>query len=175
MRKFSELQQISQISDVQQRVNQMVSMQKFTLHGCKMEILNNSKSSTYEFISGIKVSPEELESLKKVANCIKPDELEQSMLPISARKEIAVVIGCDIWEVTKFVILQKTHLRLHEYLQARILRGEALPKTSYEIKEMLKNDPMPNTKTTRFIKFSKKKYSKLQKRYDYTKRDKSLK
>lgn len=172
LRACGELQTTQMTGLVQSRIEQLVQMPIFTIEESKNEILNCFRQSKYQFLSGIKVSQEELEMLVKVVDCLKDEELKGSQIPVIVRKEIAQIIGCDIWEVTKFIILHKSLSRMHEYLAARFKRKENLPKTIEEIKMMIRTDTMPDTKTTVFLKHKRKKASKFQKKYDYTKRDK---
>lgn len=154
------------------RVEQISGMDSFTLDECKKEILSLRNSVDPVFLTGIKVSQEELDMLEKVAFCFKDNELFGSYVSIATRKDICQILNCDPWEVTKFVILYKSFKRVHEYLIARTKRGEALPKTQEEIKAMLLSDPEPRTKMTRFLRHKPRKYSKKQQKYDFTKTDK---
>jgi hypothetical protein len=170
LRSFSQLQEYVPSSYIPSRIRQLAFLKDFTLEECKKEIEYNTKTSSLEFVSGIRVTPEQLTMLLKVADCLKDDELKKPSLSIPIRKEICSVLNCSEWEVTKFVILYKSHLRMYQYLVARVKRNEVLPTNPLEIKLMMKNDPMPKTKESMFMKFKKKKYSKFQKKYDYTKR-----
>jgi hypothetical protein len=171
-RAFTELQMTFTPQYLSKRLEQIGSLYSFTLEECKREILLNREKSNLVFLSGIHVSQTELEMLARVVNCLKEEELKEVKIPIPTRKEIAETLKCDMWEVTKFIILQKSHMRMHEFLIARIKRGEALPKNHEEVKKMMLHDPWPRTKTTMFLQHKKQKYSKAQQKYDYTKRQK---
>ncbi|OMJ76394.1 hypothetical protein SteCoe_24224 [Stentor coeruleus] len=172
IRVMSDLTKTATGLTLVKRVEQISSMDIFTLGECKNEILSLKNSVDPVFLSGIKVSQEELDMLEKVAFCFKDSELYESYVSIATRKDICQILNCDPWEVTKFVILYKSFKRVHEYLIARIKRGETLPKTQEEIKAMLLSDPEPKTKMTRFLQYKPRKYSKKQQKYDYRKSDK---
>lgn len=152
------------------RVESIAEMKKFTLEDCKSEIVYNWQNKKLNFLSGIKVSEEELDMLLKVADCLKPEELQEDMISPKVKKEICKVLNCNMWEVNKFVILHKTHKRMHEYLIARLIRKEFLPKTEEEIKKMMLQDPMPRTKTSLFISKRRDKVSRKQMKFSYHKR-----
>lgn len=169
LRKLSELQ-VPMNNQVVKRLEILSGLKKFTLEECKNEVLSNWKNKKLTFLSGIRVSEQELEMLIKVVDCLKPEELKEDHIPFPARKEICKVLGVDMWEVTKFIILQNTHKKMHEYLIGRMMRQESLPRTEDEIKKMILRDPMPNTKTSRFIKKRRDKYSSKQIKYGQDKK-----
>ena len=168
-RNFNKLQKIAQVPYVQHRVEQLTQMKFLTLEECKKDIHYLYKNSMLEFMSGIKVSTEELEMLRKISNCLKEEELKECKIPVPARHEICKVLNCDIWEVTKFIILFKSYIRMHQYLVQRSRRLESLPKNTLEITDMMKNDPLPLSKESRFMKFKPKKLSRFQKKVRFTK------
>ena len=132
IRTMNMLQKIAPPPSIQKRVEQLVELKEFTLEESKREIIENFKTSKFEFLTGIQVSAEELDMLKKIANCIKDQELKSSQISIIARKEIAQVVGCDLWEVTKFIILHKSYLKMHAYLLARVKNREAFENVYLE-------------------------------------------
>jgi hypothetical protein len=150
-----------------ERVENIAAIKSFTLQDCKNEIVFNWTNKKLSFLNGIKVREEELEMLLKVADCLTTDELQEETIPIPARKEICRVLGCDMEQVNKFIILHKTHRRMHEYLIARLLRKENLPRNEEEIKKMMLQDPLPRTKTSLFISKRRVKISGKQKKFTY--------
>ena len=152
------------------KVESIAGLKKFTLDNCKIEIVYNVINAKLNFLSVIKVSQEELNMLLKVAYCLKPEELQEEMINPKAKREICKVLNCDMWEVNKFSILHKTHKRMHEFLIARLIRKEFLPRTEAEIKKMMLQDPWPKTKTSLFIKKRRNKVSNKQMKFNYKKK-----
>lgn len=169
IRKFSDLQLSNSIRTLK-RIESLSAIKKFTLEECKNEIVSNWQNKKLSFLSGIKVSEQELEMLLKIADCLKPEELKEDSIPIQVRKEICTILKIDMWEVTKFIILQKTHKKMHEYLIGRLVRKESLPRTEDEIKKMILNDPLPRAKSSVFLKKTRVKYSKKQMKYGMDKK-----
>ena len=153
------------------KVESIAGLKKFTLEDCKSEIVYNSENAKLNFLSGIKVSQEELEMLLKVADCLKPEELQEEMISPKVKREICKVLNCNMWEVNKFSILHKTHKRMHEFLIARLIRKEFLPRTEAEIKKMMLQDPWPKTKTSLFLKKRRNKISNKQMKFNYHKKE----
>lgn len=169
IRSLSNIQ-VSSTTQTLKRIESLSKIQNFTLEECKNEIVSNWQNKKLSFLSGIKVSEQELEMLLKIADCLKPEELKGVSIPIPVRKEICTILGVDMWEVTKFIILQKTHKKMHDYLIGRLKRNESLPKSEDEIKKMMLNDPLPRTKSSVFLIKRRQKYSKKQFKYGMDKK-----